>query len=230
MGISFAIPIDEAMRVADQLRSKGRVVRGRIGVSIGEVSKEVAEAIGLPKAQGALVRMVEPNSPADKAGLEAGDVIVKFDGKAIEKSSDLPRIVGSTVPGNKSTVGVFRRGSNKDLAVTVAEIEPDKQVAKRAAPVAPVVTNNLGLSVADLSEAKKKDAGGKGVLIEVAEAPSASADIRKGDVILAINNIEITSARQFNEIVSKLVVGKNVALLVSREGTASYKTVKPAAK
>lgn len=230
MGISFAIPIDEAMRVADQLRSKGRVVRGRIGVSIGEVSKEVAEAIGLPKAQGALVRMVEPNSPADKAGLEAGDVILKFDGRAIDKSSDLPRIVGSTSPGNKSTVAVFRRGANKDLAVTVAEIEPDKQVVKRAAPNLPAVTNNLGLSVADLPDSKKKDSGGKGVVIEVAESPSASADIRKGDIILAINNIEITGAKQFNEIVAKLPLGKNVALLVLREGTASYKTVKPAVK
>jgi serine protease Do len=127
-------------------------------------------------------------------------------------------------------VAVFRRGANKDLAVTVAEIEPDKQVVKRAAPNLPAVTNNLGLNVADLPESKKKDMGGKGVVIEVAESPSASADIRKGDIVLAINNIEITGARQFNEIVAKLPLGKNVAVLVSREGTASYKTVKPAVK
>jgi len=130
MGISFAIPMDEAVRVVEQLRSQGRVSRGRIGVQIGPVSKEVAESLGLPKAQGALVTGVEAGAPADKAGVEAGDIIVKFDGKTIEKSGDLPRIVGSIKPGTKSTLTVFRRGSMKDLNVTVAEIEADKVAAK----------------------------------------------------------------------------------------------------
>src|SRR6185437_15849096 len=122
MGISFAIPIDEAMRVSEQLRVSGRVSRGRIGVQIDQVTKDVAESIGLGKPQGALVRSVEGGSPAEKAGVEAGDIITKFEGKAIDKASDLPRLVGNTKPGSRATVTVFRRGSSKDLGVTIAEI------------------------------------------------------------------------------------------------------------
>ncbi|MDP1789029.1 MAG: Do family serine endopeptidase, partial [Methylibium sp.] len=125
MGISFAIPMDEATRVADQLRAGGRVVRGRIGVQIGEVTKDVAESLGLGKAAGALVRSVEAGGPADKAGVEAGDIITRFDGKPVEKSSDLPRLVGGTKPGSKASLQVFRRGSSRDLGVTVAELEPE---------------------------------------------------------------------------------------------------------
>ena len=126
MGISFSIPIDEAIRVSDQLRAFGRVSRGRIGVQIDQVTKDVAESIGLGKAQGALVRGVEAGSPGEKAGIEPGDIITKFDGKSIEKPSDLPRLVGNTKPGTKSSVTVFRRGNLRDLNVTIAEIEPDK--------------------------------------------------------------------------------------------------------
>ena len=118
-GISFAIPMDEASRVSDQLRASGKVTRGRIGVQIDQVSKDVAESIGLGRAQGALVRGVEAGAPADKAGIEAGDIITKFDGKAIEKSTDLPRLVGNVKPGTKSVVTVFRRGTSKDLSVVV---------------------------------------------------------------------------------------------------------------
>jgi serine protease Do len=120
-GISFAIPIDEAVRVSDQLRTSGRVTRGRIGVQIDQVSKEVAESIGLGSPRGALVRGVEPNSPAARAGVEPGDIILKFDGKDIDKSVDLPRLVGNTKPGSKSTLSVFRRGGQRELTVTVAE-------------------------------------------------------------------------------------------------------------
>ena len=130
MGISFAIPIDEAIRVSDQLRSSGRVSRGRIGVQIDAVSKDVAEAIGLGKPVGALVRAVEPASPADKAGVEAGDIITKVDGKPIDKHSDLPRLIGAMKPGTKISLTVFRRGASRDLALMVAEIEPDKVAQK----------------------------------------------------------------------------------------------------
>ena len=133
MGISFAIPMDEAVRVSDQLRSSGRVARGRIGVQIEQVSKEVAESIGLGKPSGALVRSVEAGGPADKAGIEGGDIITRFDGKAIEKSSDLPRIIGGTKPGSKSTITVFRRGTNKDLGITIAEVDADKPTVKASA-------------------------------------------------------------------------------------------------
>lgn len=227
MGISFAIPIDEAMRVADQLRSKGRVVRGRIGVSIGEVGKDVAEALGMSRAQGALVRMVEKEGPADKAGVEPGDVITRFDGKVIEKSSDLPRIVGGTTPGSKSVITVLRRGANKDLSVVVAEIEPEKTASRKPQNNAVPVTNNLGLSVIDMPEARKKDTNGRGIVVDAVDAPAANADIRKGDIILSINNTELSSAKAFNEMAARLPAGKPVALLVWREGTASYKMVRP---
>ena len=124
MGISFAIPIDEAMRVSEQLRASGRVTRGRIGVQIDQVSKEVAESIGLGKPQGALVRGVESGSPADKAGVEAGDIITRFDGRVIDKASDLPRLVGNTKPGTRSALTVFRRGQTRELNITLAELEP----------------------------------------------------------------------------------------------------------
>jgi serine protease Do len=126
MGISFAIPIDEAIRVADSLRANGRVVRGRIGVTIGPVSKEVAEAIGLGKPQGAAVSNVEAGGPAEKAGVEGGDIITKVDGKVVEKSGDLPRIISGMKPGSKTTLQVFRRGAYKELSVVVAELEAER--------------------------------------------------------------------------------------------------------
>ena len=156
MGISFAIPVDEAVRVSEQLRATGRVTRGRIGVQIDQVSKDVAESIGLGKARGALVRAVESGGPADKAGVEAGDIILKFDGKPVEKSSDLPRMVGATKPGTKSTLTVFRRGAAKDLSVSVAEIEGDKPVKKAAAkeekPKSSTAGQAIGLTVSELGK------------------------------------------------------------------------------
>jgi serine protease Do len=160
MGISFAIPIDEAVRVSEQLRTTGKVQRGRLGVQIDQVSKEVADSLGLSKAQGALVRGVEQNSPAEKAGLEPGDIILKFEGKPIEKSSDLPRMVGNTKPGTRSAIQVWRRGSMKDMHITVGEFEAEKPVKKAAAtekPQAGVVTKVLGLTVSELTEAQKKE-------------------------------------------------------------------------
>jgi serine protease Do len=126
MGIAFAIPIADAMRVSEQLRTSGRVIRGRIGVQIAPVTKEVAESIGLGKPTGALVQNAEAGGPADKAGIEAGDIITRVDGKLVEKSGDLPRMIGNTKPGTKTTLQVFRRGSTKDITVTVAEFEADK--------------------------------------------------------------------------------------------------------
>ena len=208
MGISFAIPMDEAVRVVEQLRSQGRVSRGRIGVQIGPVSKEVADSMGLPKAQGALVTGVEAGAPADKAGVEAGDIIVKFDGKPIEKSSDLPRIVGGIKPGTKSTVTVFRRGSTKDLAVTVAEIEADAAPSKAGeAPETKskgVTGQVYGLVVSDLSEAQKKELKIKsGVRIDAAAEGAARAGLREGDVIIAVGNTEVASVRELEAALAK---------------------------
>jgi serine protease Do len=230
MGIAFAIPIDEAIRVSEQLRTTGRVTRGRIGVQIDQVSKDDAEASGLGKAQGALVRGVEVGSPAEKAGVEAGDIITRLDGKTIEKSTDLPRMVGSLKPGTRSTLTVFRRGSNKDLAVVIGEVEPEKPVARKEREDKPrtAAASVLGLTVSDLSEAQKKELKLKGgVRIEAAVEAAARAGLREGDVILALANVEIGSVREFEAVLAKLEKGKPVHVLLRRGEWAQYAVIRP---
>ena len=230
MGISFAIPIDEATRVADQLRTSGRVIRGRIGVQIDQVTKEVAESIGLGKPAGALVRSVEPGGPAEKAGFEPGDIITRFDGKTIEKAGDLPRIVGGTKPGTKASAQVFRRGSSRELSVTVAEFEADKsrRVVERDPKAAPAIAGIFGLTVSDLTEAQKRDLKLKGgVRVDAAEGPAARAGVREGDVILAIDNTEVTSAKQFEGVAAKLDKARAVSVLVRRNEWVNYLVSRP---
>ncbi len=233
MGISFAIPIDEAMRVSEQLRASGRVTRGRIGVQIDQVSKDVAESIGLGKPQGALVRGVESGSPADKAGVEAGDIITRFDGRAIEKASDLPRLVGNTKPGTRSALTVFRRGQTRDLSITIAELEPE-QVARRPAargsapPKAGEAAQALGLTVAELTETQKKELKVRhGVRVEAASDAGARAGLREGDVILSIGNVEIRNVREFETAVAKTERGKPVNMLVQRGELVQFVLVRP---
>ena len=236
MGISFAIPIDEAIRVSDQLRATGRVSRGRLGVEIGPVSKDLAESIGLDKPQGALVARVEPGAPGEKAGIEPGDVITKFDGKTIEKAADLPRIVGATKPGTKSTVTVLRRGKTRDLSVTVAEIEPDKVVAAKrptereepAAKPTSAAGRALGLSVSELSEAQKKELKLKGgVKVDAATEGAARAGLREGDVILALGNAEVLSLKEFEAAAAKADKSKALSILFRRGEWAQYALIKP---
>jgi serine protease Do len=232
MGISFAIPIDEAVRVSDQLRATGRVQRGRLGVQIDQVSKEVAESLGLAKAQGALVRGVEQGSPAEKAGLEAGDIILRFDGKAIEKSSDLPRIVGATKPGTRSAMQIWRRGATRDVSITVGEVEAEKPVKKAPAPAekpaASLSTKVLGLTVSDLTEAQKKELKLQGgVRVDVVTELAARAGIQEGDVILALANAETPSVKVFEGLVAKLDRSKPVSLLIRRGEWAQYTVIRP---
>ena len=231
-GISFAIPIDEAIRVSDQLRSSGRVTRGRIGVQIEQVSKEIAESIGLGRAQGALVRGVESGAPADKAGIEAGDIITRFDGKVIEKSSDLPRLVGNVKPGTRSPITVFRRGTSRDLMVTIAEIEPEKPARPAAAPeVKPPVAGPaqaLGLVVAELNDAQKKELKLRGgVRVESVEGAAARAGLREGDVIVAIANAEVLSVKDFEQSLAKIDKTKTVNVLFRRGDLAQYALIRP---
>jgi len=232
MGIAFAIPIDEATRVSDQLRASGRVTRGRIGVQIDQVTKDVAEAIGLGKPQGALVRGVESGSPAEKAGVEAGDIIIKFDGKAIEKSTDLPRLVGNVKPGTRSTLTVFRRGSSKDLSVTIGEVEADKPVARKDREEKPRISGAaqaLGLVVADLTDAQKKELKLKGgVLVNAATEAAARAGLREGDVILAVANMEVGGVREFEAVLGRLDKGKPINVLFRRGDWAQYAVIRPA--
>ena len=230
MGISFAIPIDEASRVAEQLRTTGRVVRGRIGVSIAPVTKEVAESIGLGKAAGALVRGAESGGPADKAGIEAGDIITKVDGKVIEKSVDLPRLVGATKPGSKTVLQIFRRGSLRDVSVTVVEFEPDAptKVAQAEQGVAPGSKSALGLTVADLSDAAKKELKLRGgVKVGAVDGAGARAGLREGDVILQLDNVEILDAKQFMTVATKAEKSRAVSVMVRRGEWVNYLVIKP---
>ena len=230
-GISFAIPIDEAMRVQEQLRASGRVIRGRIGVTISGVSREVAEAIGLSKAQGALVTNVDPEGPASRAGVEAGDVIVRFDGRSIDSQSDLPRIVGGTRPGSKVSMGVWRKGAQRDLQVTVGEMAQEQQAARSGepAPRSAAPANALGLTVTDVPAERLKELKVRGaVQVEAAEGPAASAGLRSGDLILSVNNADVVNARQFNEQVARLDRKRNVALLVRRGEATQFVIVRPA--
>ena len=233
MGISFAIPMDEAVRVSDQLRTTGRVARGRIGVQIDQVTKDVAEAIGLGKPSGALIRGVESGSPADKAGVEAGDIITKFDGKAIEKHSDLPRLVGNIKPGTKSMLTVFRRGATKELAVTIAEVEAEKTAAKaperEEKPKISSAGQALGLSVSELTEPQKKELRIKGgVKVDAASEAAARAGVREGDVIVAIANVEIGSVKEFESAIAKVDRSKSVNVLFRRGEWAQYAVIRPA--
>jgi serine protease Do len=232
MGISFAIPMDEAFRVSEELRVAGRVTRGRIGVQIDQVSKEVAESIGLGKPLGALVRGVESGAPADKAGVEAGDIITKFEGKVVEKSSDLPRMVGSTKPGTRSTLTVFRRGAYKDLTVTIAEIEAEKPTAKSAEPeVKPkssAVGQALGLSVTELTDAQKKELKIKGgVRVEASVEAAARAGIMEDDVIVAVGNTEVKGLKDFEAALNKADGRKPLALVIRRGEMAQIVVVRP---
>jgi serine protease Do len=231
MGIAFAIPMDEAVRVSEQLRVSGRVTRGRIGVQIDQVSKEVAEALGLGKPKGALVRGVEVGSPAEKAGVEAGDIIVKFEGKSVEKSSDLPRMVGSTKPGTRSALTVFRRGGNKELTVIIAEIEADKSAKKQAdmeeKPKASSAGQSMGLAVSELADVQRKELKLKGgVKVDVATDAAARAGIREGDVIVQIGSIEIANVKEFEAAVSKLDKSKSVGILFRRGEWVNYAVIR----
>jgi serine protease Do len=234
MGISFAIPIDEASRVAEQLRVSGRVQRGRIGVQIDQVTRDVAESIGLGRAQGALVRSVESGSPADKAGIEAGDIITKFNGQTIDRASDLPRLVGNTKPGSRANMTVFRRGSTRDLPITVAEFEQEQAKARPAQapddkPKGSPGAQAIGLVVAELTAAQKRESKLKGgVRVEaVSDGAAQRAGIREGDIIVAIGNTEINSVREFDAVVAKLDKSKPIPVLLRRGELASYLLIRP---
>ena len=231
MGISFAIPIDEAIRVSDQLRGSGHVVRGFIGVAPDDLSKEVAEAIGLGKASGSLIRSVSPGGAAAKAGIEAGDVITKIDGKPIEKSTDLRRAIAGIKPGAKVSVQVFRRGAYKDLSMTVGEMPDDRAQAagEPESKGAAKATALFGLTVADLSEAQKRELKvSSGVRVETASGVAARAGLRQGDLILSVDNTEVNSAKQFQAVLAKLDKAKVINLLVRREDVVSFVLLRPA--
>jgi serine protease Do len=231
MGISFAIPIDEAMRVADQLKSSGKVVRGRIAVAIGEVTKDVADSLGLPKAQGALVSSVEPGGPADKAGVQPGDIILKFNGHQVDAATDLPRMVGDTKPGTKATLTIWRKGQTRDLPVTVAEMQPDKVAKsdqKKEPTPKPRASNSLGIAVVDISPDQLKALKLRnGVEVDAVDGPAARVGLQRGDIIMRVGDTDITSAKQFDDITSHLDTQKMVPLLVRRGENTQFVPIRP---
>ena len=227
-GISFAVPIDEVIRVSDQLKKSGKVTRGRLGVEIGEVGKDVAESLGLGQARGVEVARVEAGGPAEKGGIKVGDIILKFNGVPIERTGDLPRQVGSTAVGSRAVVTVWRKGVQQDIPVSIVALEEDKAkkiaVKKSKSDVAP---NAIGLHVSDLSEAQRKDLKlDAGVVVDTSEGAAARAGLRTGDLILQLNNIEVKDARQFNAMVAKLDPKKSAALLVRRDETTQYVVIR----
>jgi serine protease Do len=228
MGLSFAIPIDVAMDVQNQLKAGGKVTRGWLGINIQEVTKELADSFGMKNTNGALVAGVEKASPAEKGGLEAGDVILKFDGKPVTISSDLPRLVGATKPGKDVTVEVLRKGAIRNIPVKVGEMPVDDgEEAHPSRGPAKAEPNKLGLMLRELTPQQKKNLNGKnGVLVVGAEGSAAQAGIRRGDVVLAVNNTEVQSVEQFSKLIESLGAGKTVALLVRRGDNTLYVPVK----
>lgn len=217
MGLSFAIPIDVAMNTAEQIKVNGKVSRGRIGVSIQNVDAELAESFGLKKAGGALVSEVEPGSPAEKAGVEVSDIILQYDGKPIERSFDLPRLVGATKPNSKVKIAVWRKGAMHELTVQVGEMPSDK-----AGVDGKDKTEMAGLTVTPLNPDQKRQLGiQSGVLVDEAQGIAARAGVQAGDVIMAVGNTAVNNARDLaSELDAKS--HKTVALLIKRGDGTSY--------
>jgi len=234
MGVSFAIPIDVAMDIQQQLRSTGKVSRGRIGVVIQEVGKDLAESLGLAKPMGAVVNALEKGGPAEKAGLEPGDVILRFDGKPVNSSADLPRLVAATKPGVRAVVQVWRKGVTRDIAVTIGEM-PDEKLAAgrggRAAPRAEPVVNRLGLALSEPTPEQRRELKfDGGLIVDEVSGPAARADLKPGDVLMAViargTTTELKTLDQLNKLLARFDKGANVTLLVRRGEMQTFVTVR----
>lgn len=233
MGLSFAIPIDVAMEIQSQLRANGKVSRGRLGVVIQEVTKDLAESLGLSKTMGAIVNSVEKGGPADKAGIEAGDVILKFDGKPVAVSSDLPRMVAATKPSSKVNVQVWSKSSTRDVALVVGEMPEEKSAgrANRGNKPAERSTNRLGLVVSELAPEQRRELKiNGGLLVEDVRGTTTRTDLRPGDILLAMiykgSSTEIKTVDQFNKLLAGLDKGSNVTLLIRRGEMQTFVTIK----
>jgi serine protease Do len=221
MGVSFAIPIEVALDVAKQLRETGKVTRGRLGVQIQALTAELAKSFKLDNTNGVLVASVEPKSPADKAGIQPGDVILSFNGNPVKSAIELPRIVAATRPGTRVTLEILRGGAKRQIQATLAEF-PSETPAKAEAPESPKSSGRLGLAVRELAAAQRKSLGiDYGLVVENVSAAQAS-QIQRGDIILAINNRYFKSIDEFNKIVQQQPAGSIVALLIRRGDAALY--------
>jgi len=228
-GISFAIPIDYATNVIDQLKKSGKVTRGRIGVAIQNVTRDLADSLGLSRTDGAAVGTVEEDSPAAKAGVEVGDVILKLDGRTVESSADLSRSVRAVRPGQKITVSVWRAGKVRDLVITVGEFK-DEETARTASAQGKkeaAKPGRLGLAVTEVSAEQKKALKVQGgVAVEAVDGASLAAGVQPGDVILRVNNADIKDLKGYNDTLAKLDRKKPVALLIRDENGTRFVTLK----
>ncbi|WP_454242138.1 DegQ family serine endoprotease [Pseudomonas sp. HLS-6 TE3448] len=229
MGLSFAIPIDVALDVSNQLKKDGKVSRGWLGVVIQEVNKDLAESFGLDKPAGALVAQVLEDGPAAKGGLQVGDVILSMNGQPIIMSADLPHLVGGLKEGAKASLDVVREGKRRTLDVTIGALpDDDQEIVASANGGIERSSNRLGVSVADLNAEQKKALELKGgvVIKEVQDGPAAMIGLRPGDVITHLNNQAIISAKSFTEIAKDLPKNRSVSMRVLRQGRASFITFK----
>ena len=218
-GLSFAIPIEIAMNVADQLRTDGKVTRGKLGVVIQPLTAQLAKSFGKEDPNGALVASVEKGSAAEKAGLQPGDVVMQFNGKPVQDSRELPLLVATTKPGASVPVQVWRKGDVKEFKVTVGELPAETVAsAKGSGGKPPASVDKLGLALADLTAPQRSELKtDRGVLVQNATGAAARAGIRKGDVILGVKDKDVSSVEEFNKIVAGAKSGESLALLIKRD-------------
>lgn len=225
MGLSFAIPIDLAMDIVGQLKGNGKVSRGRLGVQIQEVTPELAASFGLKDAKGAIISSIEKGSPADRGGMQPGDVILKFEGKDVPSSSDLPRMVGATKPGSKVKVEIWRNREAKVLNLTLGEWDNEKVAAKDESQ--PEKANKLGLTLAELSAEEKRGLKVEsGLMVQQVSGAAEKAGVRRGDVVLALGGEKVGSLDQFAKLLAKANKEKNIALLIQRGDRILFVAVK----
>ncbi len=221
MGLSFAIPTDVAVRVADQLKTHGKVMHGRLGIGIQALDQTLAQSFGLADANGALVGTVEKGSPADKAGFKTGDVIRKIDGVAVTDSTDVTSRIGNTAPGTKINVEVWRDHKPLELAATVGTLD-DAKVA--SADEGAEAKGKLGVAVRALTPQEKKDSDKSGVVVERAAGAAAKAGVQPGDLIVGVGSSKVNTPEELKSAIDKS--GKTAALLIERQGRQIYVPVK----
>ncbi|HWR88440.1 MAG TPA: PDZ domain-containing protein, partial [Acidiferrobacterales bacterium] len=224
MGLSFAVPIDIAMQVAKQLKASGHVQRGWIGVTIQDVTRELAESFGMKRPSGALIADVLPDGPAAKSDLRVGDVVVEYENHRVDLSADLPPLVGQTAPGTRAKLGIIRNGQTKTLSITIAELPEETAENRPESPPGPERPGVLGMQLKDLTPAQRKQLGvSQGVLVEkVAEGPALKAGVRPGDVILQVQGRPMRSAAELRDLAPQLPRNKPVPVLVRRGAAALF--------
>lgn len=229
MGISFAIPIEVAMKVVEQLKTSGHVTRGWLGVQIQDVTRELAESFGMKKPQGALISKVLPKSPAEAAGLQIGDIITDYNKQEIVSSSTLPPMVGNTKIGDNATLTVIRQGQTKEIQVKIGNLPDEDEVIAAAPDAAGKEVDRLGLNVSGITAEQREQLEIKqnGVLVQdIKPGPAMEAGIHRGDVILRIQDQVIKDVKQFNDVVKGLPKGKAIAILVQRRGGSQFLALK----